>query len=81
MEAKKLRPPNGLRLVLNDEFVIKGGEIGQEEFGVMKVITDFNKVEDIYVNCPLQEHQITLALVSLRKKGALKVFKPEKSGG
>jgi len=72
-EVKKLRPPESLRVVLNGEFVVAGSEVTSSEFDVMKTISIFNKVRDIYDNCPLMEVEITRALVGLRKKKAIKV--------
>lgn len=72
-ECKKLRPPLTVKLVIKPEFIELGEEISDQEFNLLTVISDFNKVEDIYQHSNLMEFEVTKALVSLRKKGALKV--------
>lgn len=69
-----LRPDPKLKLIIRDQFIKEGSEISPEEFDLICVISEFNRVEDIYRESHLLDHEITLALVSLRKKGALKVL-------
>jgi hypothetical protein len=71
--SKKFKPPGNLRLVINPDFIPKGEEVSYSEFETLTVISDFNKVSDIYEESPLLEFQTINSLVSLRKKGALKV--------
>ncbi len=71
--SKKFRPPENLRLIINPSFIPKGPEISYSEFETLTVISDFNKVSDVYKESPLLEFQTVNSLVSLRKKGALKV--------
>jgi hypothetical protein len=71
--CKKLKPPPNKRLLVNPDFICRGDNISASEFDVMCTISDFGKVSDIYKNSPLLEFEVTLSLVSLRKKGALKV--------
>ncbi len=71
--SKKLKPPPGKRLVINSDFVCRGDKISATEFDILCTISDFGKVADIYKNSPLLDFEVTLGLVSLRKKGALKV--------
>lgn len=71
--SKKLRPPGSLKLVLNPNFIVEGQEVAPNEFDVLSAISDYSRVEDIYNHCPLMEYEVTQALVSLRRKGALKV--------
>lgn len=72
-ETARLKPPAHLRLVVDGDFIITGKPIDGVEFEVLCTISDYSKVEDVYAKSPLHEFEITRALVSLRKKGALKV--------
>ena len=74
LESKKLRPPDHLRIVINPEFIRTGEKPDVTEYKLLKVLTEFNKVLDIYKNCDLFDFEITNCLVSLRKKNALKVL-------
>jgi len=71
---KKLKPPGNKRVVINSDFVCRGATIEPKEFDVLCLISDFGKIQDIYENSFLYEFEVTNALVSLRKKGALKVL-------
>lgn len=73
-EAKSLRPPMNLKLILDGDFVSRGDEVSSDEFKVMSILTEYSRVSDIYNNCNLLDFEITKALVSLRKKGAVKVI-------
>ncbi|PIP91139.1 MAG: hypothetical protein COW01_05665 [Bdellovibrionales bacterium CG12_big_fil_rev_8_21_14_0_65_38_15] len=74
LKNQKLRPPNNLKLLVNADFIIKGSDVLHHEFDVLSTISDYSRVQDIYENCALLEYEITHALVSLRKKGAIKVL-------
>ena len=74
---KALRPPNGIKLLANADFINAGGGINEKEFQVLVTITDYNKIEDIYKHCSLMEYEITQSLITLRQKGALKVIKTQ----
>jgi hypothetical protein len=74
-KAKSLRPPTGIKLIAMADFLTQGEKINEQEFQVLATISDYNKIEDIYKNCPLMEYEITNCLISLRQKGALKVIK------
>lgn len=74
INAKKFRPPDHLRLLINPDFIAKGPSVSFWEYEVLTVISDFNKVSDIFNECPLLEYQTCNSLVNLRKKGALKVL-------
>lgn len=73
--SSSLRPAGDLIFLLNSDFVVSGPEITKDEFALMKVIVDYNHVSDIYLNSNLDDNFTTMNLVSLRKKGALKVIK------
>ncbi len=71
---KKLKPPGNKRVVINSDFVCRGAEIDPKEFDILCLISDFGKIQDIYENSFLYDFEVTNSLVSLRKKGALKVI-------
>ena len=71
---EKLRPPGDKRLVVNADFVCRGEEISSNEFDILCLISDFGKIQDVYDNTALLDFEVTDGLVSLRKKGALKVI-------
>lgn len=74
LNAKKLKPSPLLKLVIDPEIIVAKEEITPLEFDVLAVITEYCKVSDIYKHCKLMDFEITNALVSLRKKRAIKVF-------
>ena len=69
----KLRPPGHLRLLINPDFAIQGDIVGQVEYDLLVLLTEYSKVEDLYSHSELLDFEITSSLVSLRKKGAIKV--------
>ncbi len=71
---QKLKPPQSLKLLINSAFVIDGDDVDSHEFDVLSTISDYSRVQEIYDNCSLLEYEITQALVSLRRKGAIKVL-------
>ncbi len=71
--SKKFRPPGHIRLIVDPEFVAKGQPVTYVEFELLSTISDFSRVSDIFNESKLLEYQISNALVSLRRKGALKV--------
>jgi hypothetical protein len=72
--ALKLRPPENIKIVLDGEFLQDSLPVSAEEFDVLTTLTEWNNPYDLYQHCPLLDHEITLSLVSLRKKGALKIL-------
>ena len=74
LSAKKLRPAPHLKLVIDPEIIVSSFDITPQEFDVLSVITEWCNVNDIYRYCKLMDFEITHALVSLRKKRAIKVF-------
>ncbi len=73
LKAKKLRPPNHLKLLVNPEIIINEETLTPEEFGILITLTEFSKVIDVYQVSNFLEFEITNALVSLRKKKAILV--------
>jgi len=81
MQHSSHRPPNHIKLMIRPEFIrASEGRVGDAEFRVLCALTEWSKVEDLYRNCPLQDYEITEALVELRKKEALKVVAPRTPG-
>jgi hypothetical protein len=74
-EYKAQRPPMNLKLMVQPEFIGTGDGITEEEFKLLCTMSDYNLVEDIYKYSELLDYEITMALVSLRKKDALRVIK------
>lgn len=74
-QSKSLRPPANLKLVVNSNFVADGDEVTAQEYELLNTISDYSKVDEIYKNSSLLDYEITNALVSLRKKQAIKVIK------
>ena len=75
-ESLKLRPPDNIKIILDAEFLEDSLEVTPQEYDVLMTLTDWNNPQDLYQHCELLDHEITLALVSLRKKGALKILAP-----
>jgi hypothetical protein len=74
VQAKKLKPAMSLRLVIDPEIIVNAETITPEEFDVLSVLAEWCTVSDIYKYSKLMEFEVTNALVSLRKKRAIKVF-------
>lgn len=74
VSAKKLRPAPHLKLVIDPEIIVSSHDITSQEFDVLTVISEWCNVSDIYKYSKLMDFEITHALVSLRKKRAIKVF-------
>ena len=72
--SKKLKPAPGLKLLVDPEVIVNEALITPSEFEVLAVITEWCKVEEVYKNSMLMEYDVTNALVTLRKKRAIKVF-------
>ena len=73
-ESLKLRPPENVRIVVDPEFMESKHALSSEEFKVLLTLTEWSSPFDIYQHCSLLDHEITLALVGLRKKEALKII-------
>jgi hypothetical protein len=70
----KLRPPQNLRILIQARFLDDQHLVTPEEFDVLNTLAEWNRPNDVYRHSPLLEHETTLALVGLRKKGALKII-------
>jgi hypothetical protein len=73
-ESLKFKPPENVKILIDAEFLEDTLPVTPEEFDVLKCLSDWNTPYDLYQNCDLLDHEITLSLVSLRKKGALKII-------
>ncbi len=74
-DSKANRPPDDLKILIKTEFIDLGQEVSASEFELLRTISDYNRVSEIYKNCKLLDYEITNSLVSLRKKNALTVVK------
>jgi hypothetical protein len=72
--AKKLRPPDNVKLVIDPEIIVDANQVSPEEYDVLSLLTEWSKVSDVYKYSNLLEYEITNALVSLRRKKAIRVF-------
>lgn len=72
--AKKLKPPANLRLVIDPEIIVNTNQVSAEEYDILSLLTEWSKVSDVYKYSNLLEYEITNALVSLRRKKAIRVF-------
>ena len=77
-EAVKLKPPNNIKIIIDADFLDDTLPVTAREFDVLRTLADWNTPSDLYQNCNLMEHEVTHALVSLRKKVALKVLATRK---
>lgn len=75
-QSLKMRPPENVKILLDAEFLEDNIPVGPLEFDVMCTLTEWSSPYDIYQHCTLLDHEITGALVSLRKKSALKIMAP-----
>jgi len=79
-ESLKQKPPKNVKIIVNGEFMHQTSEVTPDEFEVLATLSEWNGVDDVYQHCPLLDHEITGALVSLRKKNALKILAPRSNG-
>lgn len=67
------RPPDSLKVMVDPQMISPPLECTQEEFSVLTTLTEWSRVPDIYQHSQLLEHEITSSLITLRKKGLLKI--------
>jgi hypothetical protein len=72
-DSLKLRPPENVKILIDAEFMTDIMPVSPEEYQVLETLVEWNRPFDIYQHCKLLDHEITGALVSLRKKNALKI--------
>ncbi len=73
-QTLKMRPPDNVKIVIDPEFIEDSLPVTSAEFEVLCALTEWNSSYDIYQHCNLLDHEITTALVGLRKKNALKIL-------
>lgn len=78
-ESLKLRPPENIKILIDAEFLEDSLPVTPQEYDVLSTLTEWNNPADLYQHCLLLDHEITLSLVSLRKKGALKILAPRQA--
>ena len=71
---KQFRPPASLKLSVAKEFFSTKSQVSPLENSLLKTITIYSRVSDIYKYSNMLDCMVTSLLVSLRKKGALKVL-------
>lgn len=72
-ESIDLRPADKLQLMVKPSFISEGAEVSSQEYSLLCTMSDYNLVKDIYVNNDMLDYEITNALITLRKKDAIKV--------
>lgn len=72
-DSIKYRPPENVRIITVADFLSDTVPITSQEYSVLATLTEWNSPFDIYQHCDLLNHEITWALVGLRKKGGLKI--------
>jgi hypothetical protein len=77
-DSLKLKPPENVKILIDAEFIGDSLPVSPQEFDVLVTLTEWNNPYDIYQHCSLMDHEITEALVSLRKKGALRILAPRR---
>lgn len=70
----KLRPPEEAKLLIDPKILSTKEHITSDEFEILISLVDWSLVRDLYSHCPLSDHEITTSLISLRKKGALRLI-------
>lgn len=75
-DSLKVRPPDNIKILIDVEFIEDTLPVTPQEFEVLRTLTEWNTPHDLYQHCQLLDHEITWALVSLRKKGGLKILAP-----
>lgn len=73
-DSLKFRPPDNVKIVIDAGFIEDTLPVTPEEFEVLEILTEWSTPYDIYQHSQLLDHEITMALVSLRKKSALKII-------
>jgi hypothetical protein len=73
-DSLKFRPPDNVKILIDAEFIEDSLPVTPQEFEVLETLTEWNSTYDVYQHCQLLDHEITWALVSLRKKSALKII-------
>lgn len=72
-ESLKFRPPENVKILIDAAFLDDTLPVSPEEYSVLETLSEYNTAYDVYQHCQLLDHEITWALVGLRKKGALKI--------
>jgi hypothetical protein len=72
-ESIDLRPSDNIQLMVKPEFIVEGAEVSSQEYSLLCTMSDYNLVKDIYSSNDMLDYEITNALITLRKKDAIKV--------
>lgn len=74
LESRNLRPPDHLKIQIKSRFIEEGFPIEKNEYEILKCLTEYSRVGDLYKFANIPSFEITNGLVSLRKKNALTVY-------
>ena len=69
----RLRPPYNLKVLVRKEFTLRNEKTTPMEFNLLKVIRGHSRISDVYKHSNMLESVVTYLLISLRRKGALRV--------
>lgn len=73
-KVEKYAPSENLKLVIDNRFIESDENLSREEFDLLSIITEYSRVGDIYNHSDLYDYEVTLGLIALRKKKAIRVF-------
>ncbi|MCT4642395.1 MAG: hypothetical protein N4A33_08870 [Bacteriovoracaceae bacterium] len=73
--SQNLKPPMNLKILIDAKEALNFVNFTYKEFDILKLICDYNKVEDIYKNTVLSEDELTSILVRLRRDKIIKVVR------
>lgn len=73
-KVAQLRPDDQMRLLVCGDYIRSNNSVSQKEFELLCTISEYSRVKDIYKCSKLFEFEVTETLISLRRKGALKVI-------
>lgn len=76
--SKKFAPPDYLRVCVDVASAKNAKNITRQEFHILTVVSEFNKISDIIKNSKINETKAVMALVSLRKKKLIRVYEEVK---
>lgn len=71
----KLKPSLNLKIRVKPSFLEKNIQINNNEIYILKLISDYPLIDDVYKNSNIPEYLVTICLVNLRKKDSLIVCK------
>ena len=73
-ESLQLKPPESIQFYIDCEFIEKGPHINASEYEILCLLSDYSHMKDILLNKNMLDYELYNSLITLRKKGALKVI-------